>query len=168
MASSKPSAILPFPEVHHIGVVVRDLDEGIKYYSSNFGLGPFDISESSRTGAVIRRKLGNYKIKQGFARMGHTLLELSQVVEGRPIQQEFLDANGEGVHHLGFLADDLDAEVRRFQRKGFRVIQKYDSPNFGVRFAFLDTNKVGGLVFEFVWLPERMKRGVLRKANRKK
>jgi len=150
------------PKVHHIGAVVKDIDEGIKYYSANFGLGPFETSESSRTGALIRGKLGNYRIKQAFARMGETLLELNEVVEGRPIQREFLETNGEGVHHLGFLMDDLDAAVARVQKKGFSVIQSYDSPNGGVRFAFLDTNRVGGLVFELVWLPENMKKIALR------
>jgi catechol 2,3-dioxygenase-like lactoylglutathione lyase family enzyme len=158
METAKNATQLRLPPIDHLGVVVRDIDQGIKYYSSTFGLGPFDTIEGSRTGATIRGKRGDYRIKQAFARMGQNLLELGQVLEGRPIQQEFLETNGEGLHHLGFLTDDLDAEVARYESRGFRVIQSYDSPEGGVRFAFLDTNKVGGLVFELVWLPESMRR----------
>jgi methylmalonyl-CoA/ethylmalonyl-CoA epimerase len=160
MGSTGRSSFLKLPRVHHIGTVVEDIDEGIRYYSSNFGLGPFNIIDHSRKGAYIRGRIGDYRIKQAFAKMGQTLLELNQVVEGRPIQQEFLERNGEGVHHLGFVVDDLDKELARFQKKGFSVIQSYSSPHGGVRFAFLDTEKVGGLTFELVWLPEEMRRGV--------
>jgi catechol 2,3-dioxygenase-like lactoylglutathione lyase family enzyme len=156
---SLPSSTKSFtlPRVHHVGTIVRDLDASIKYYSESFGLGPFNVSESSRTGALIRGKPGNYRLRQAFAEMGQTLLELSQVMEGRPIQQEFLEKNGEGVHHLGFVVEDLDAQVAELQKRGFKVIQRYDSPPGGLRFAFLDTNKVGGIAFEFVWLPEDMR-----------
>jgi len=148
------------PSLHHIGVAVKSVEKGIEYYSSNFNVGPFGIIESSRTGALIRGKLGNYKIKQAFAQMGFTLIELNEVVEGRTIQSEFLEKNGEGIHHLGFLVDDLDDEVTKYTRMGFTVIQRYDTPDKGVRFAFLDTDKVGGAVFELVWLPENMRSGV--------
>jgi methylmalonyl-CoA/ethylmalonyl-CoA epimerase len=160
MGSTKRNTFLRLPKVHHIGAVVKDIDEGIKYYSSNFGLGPFNLIDHSRKGAFIHGKLGDYRIKQAFAKMGQTLLELNQVVEGRPIQQEFLETRGEGVHHLGFVVDDLEEEVARFRKKGFGVIQSYTAPHNDVRFAFVDTGKVGGLVFELVWLPEDMKRGV--------
>jgi catechol 2,3-dioxygenase-like lactoylglutathione lyase family enzyme len=153
------SSFLKLPRIHHVGVVVRDIDEGIKYYSSNFDMGPFNIIDSSRKDAFIRGRLGDYRIKQAFAKMGQTLLELNQVVEGRPVQQEFLEKNGEGVHHLGFVVNDLDTELASFREKGFNVIQSYATPSEGVRFAFLET-KVGGLVFELVWLPEEMRHGV--------
>jgi len=157
MSSVKDTKKFTLPRVHHVGTVVKDLDASIKYYSESFGLGPFNVSESSRSGALIRGKSGNYKLRQAFAEMGQTLLELSEVVEGRPIQKEFLEKNGEGVHHLGFVVEDLDVQVAELQKRGFKVIQKYDSPPGGLRFAFLDTNKVGGIVFEFVWLPEGMR-----------
>jgi methylmalonyl-CoA/ethylmalonyl-CoA epimerase len=158
MKPAEQDAHIALPKIDHLGVVVRDLDQGIRYYSSNFGLGPFDIVESSRTGALIRGRPGGYRIKQAFARMGQTFLELSQVVEGRPIQQDFLETHGEGLHHLGFVVDDFDAEVAKFEARGFSVIQEYDSPPGGVRFAFLDTDKVGGLICEIVWLPENLRR----------
>ena len=82
------------------------------------------------------------------------------MVEGKTIQSEFLERNGEGVHHLGFLVDDLDAEIAKYEERGFNVIQRYDTPQKGVSFAFLDTDKVGGIVFELVWLPENMRSGV--------
>jgi len=152
--------ILALPKLHHIGVTVRDVEKGIEYFSSNFNLGPFGIVESSRTGALVRGKPANYKVKQAFAQMGYALLELNQIVEGKTIQSEFLETNGEGIHHLGFLVDDLDAEVAKYEERGFNVIQRYDTPQKGVRFAFLDTDKVGGIVFELVWLPENMRSGV--------
>jgi len=148
------------PQFHHIGVAVKSVEKGIEYYSSNFNLGPFGVIESSRTGALVHGKPTNYKIKQAFAQMGSILFELNEVVEGKTIQTEFIEKKGEGVHHLGFLVDDLDAEVARYQERGFSVMQRYTTPNKGVSFAFMDTDKLGGIVHELVWLPENLRTGV--------
>src|SRR5271166_5382844 len=122
---------ISLPKLHHIGVAVKSVAKGIEYYSSNFNLGPFGIIESSRTGALVHGRPTNYKIKQAFAQMGFCLFELNEMIEGKTIQSEFIEKNGEGIHHLGFLVDDLDAEVAKFEKKGFNVIQRYDTPNKG-------------------------------------
>ena len=62
---------------------------------------------------------------------------------------EFLEKHGEGVNHLGFLVDDLDAETAKLVGKGFRVISSGKTLSGGA-FAYLDTDKVGGIVFELI------------------
>ena len=47
----------------------------------------------------------------GFARSGNVQIELLQPVRGEGLHVEFLASNGPGAHHLGFLVDDIDAEV---------------------------------------------------------
>ena len=46
-------------------------------------------------------------------------IELIQPVRGEGLHVEFLASNGPGLHHLGFLVDDLDAVVALGAASGF-------------------------------------------------
>jgi len=65
-----------------------------------------------------------------------------------------LETKGEGINHLGFLVDDIDREVAKLVKKGFKVIS---SGKFltGGGFAYFDTGKVGGILFELIQWPSK-------------
>lgn len=84
----------------------------------------------------------------GFARSGNVQIELIRPLRGVGLHSEFLDANGPGLHHLGFLVDDLDAEVEAGAALGFANVQ---GATFGpLRFCYLDTFDAFGLYVELV------------------
>ena len=67
---------------------------------------------------------------------------------------EFLASNGPGAHHLGFLVDDIDAEVAAAGALGSERVQ---GATFGaLRFCYLDTWAALGLYVELVEDPEAM------------
>ena len=141
---------LPFSELDHIGVAVRDMDRAIEYYQ-NLGIGPF--TESSKRTVIDRtmhgKPAGDVKQVVRFAQIGPIRFELIQPVSGEFTSQEALDRRGEGINHLGFFVDDLDKEVDELVGKGFKVVS---SGKFvgGGGFAYLDTDKVGGVLFELI------------------
>jgi 4-hydroxyphenylpyruvate dioxygenase-like putative hemolysin len=137
---------ISLPEVCQLGVVVKDVDEAVKYYSTKFGLGPFKVTTVSRSGAIVHGKPVDYKVKLAFANIGKLQLELIQVLEGKTIQKEFLDEKGEGLHHLGFQVKDIEAEVAKWKKLGFKVLQRSKEPLF----AYMDTDKVAGVIFELI------------------
>ena len=147
--SESASDRLALPEPSQIGVVVRDLDKAVDYYSSTFGIGPFEIIERHVTGATIRQRQDvSYKARIALAPMGPVQLELVEVTEGDSIHLEFLEERGEGVEHLGFRVDDLDAEVARFKRHGIDVLQSARTAGGG--YAYMDTREIGGIIFELI------------------
>ena len=84
----------------------------------------------------------------GFARSGNVQIELLRPVRGIGLHSEFLASNGPGAHHLGFLVDDIDAEVDGRGALGFRTVQ---GATFGaLRFCYLDTLAAFGLYVELV------------------
>jgi len=144
---------LPFTQIDQVGVVVRDMDKAVEYYSS-LGIGPFESMWDKVT--LIERKimgklvsLDDIKTIVMVAQMGHVQLELIQPITGKFIHQEFLESHGEGIDHLGIYVDDIDKEVAKMVKKGFKVTF---SGKFreGGSFAYLDTDKVGGVVFELI------------------
>ena len=90
----------------------------------------------------------------GFARSGNTQIELIQPLRGEGLHVEFLAQNGPGLHHLGFLVDDLDAVVALGAAAG---TPKLMGGRFGsLRFCYLDTWDALGVYTEVVEDPDEM------------
>jgi len=147
---------LPFSKVTQIGVVVRNLDKAIDYYES-LGIGPFQIFEGIKSAKreVYGKSAPDVKNRIAHCQMGAVSFELVQPVSGKSIQKEFLECHGEGINHLGFLVNDIEEELAKLVKRGFKVISRVKVNNGGG--AYLDTDKVGGVLFELMQLsPETL------------
>ena len=141
----KPASL----KLHHIGVVVKDLEKAIEHFTS-LGIGPFEFPKppSSRTKMQIWGKPPDYKLKGGIAKVGQVKIELLQPIEGESQFSEFLEKRGEGVQHLGFVVDDIEEEVSKFTSKGVKVLTGGKWPGGG--FVHLETDDVGGIIIELM------------------
>ena len=114
-----------YGKLHHVGVVVSDIEKSIAYLES-MGAGPFRARDGSRCATVsfkgeLHGKPAEWKTKISNGALGDVLLELLQPVEGDQALKESLDATGEGLHHLGFIVEDIDAAIERGVKDGLRV-----------------------------------------------
>lgn len=135
-------------KLNQVGVVVKDLDKAIEYYSSVFGIGPFRKREALVTKAEVRGKPCQLPLKLAFARLGDISLELIQAEPGENIYWEFLQSKGEGLHHLGFYVPDMNAELGPLKEKGVQVLQSGVTERGG--FAYLDSTAFGGSILELI------------------
>ncbi|MBA7562673.1 hypothetical protein ES708_04326 [subsurface metagenome] len=141
-----------FSQIDQVGIIVRDMEKTIEYYSS-FGVGPFKpLNVTAVQRMLYGKPVSDVKNIVRFAQMGRVQIELIQPVGKGTANQEFLDRRGEGINHLGSFVVDLDKEVAKLTAKGFKVIQ---SGKFlgGGGFAYFDTDKVGGVLFELIQWP---------------
>jgi methylmalonyl-CoA/ethylmalonyl-CoA epimerase len=134
---------------NQIGVVVKDLEKAIEFYSTNFGIGPFRIINPPYWEIILR---GKPKIIQ--ARIAVTdnkdfgiQFELIEVPKDETIYSEFARTCGEGLHHLGFGVEDVEKAVTEWKKHGFKVIQR-SKPGSTSGWAYMDTNSVAGVIFE--------------------
>lgn len=144
---------LPFSQIDQVGVVVRDMDKAMAYYSS-LGIGPFETLTFSRFDRrVYGKPMGEeHKNLLRVAQMGQVELELIQPVSGDSVQKHFLEKRGEGINHLGFFVDDIEKEVAKLVRKGFKVINSVKYVGGG-GVAYFDTDRIGGVCFELIQRP---------------
>lgn len=144
-----------FPQIDQIGIIVKDIEKAMQYYSSFFGLGPFrPLNVTSVDRKVYGKRVNGIKNLTRVARLGDLQFELIQPVSGESIQKEFLEKKGEGINHVGFFVKDLETEVAKLTGKGFKAISTAKFTGGG-GFAYFDTNQVGGVFFELVqWPPE--------------
>ena len=127
--------------VDHISYAVNDINKVVEAWSRLYGIGPWTFKENSGTDAKGRPG----KIRMAFAYLGPVEIELVQCLQGRIFQSKFIDKWGEGVHHLGFYVDDVDAEAEKLVREGATLLIH----DLG-RFAYLDAGGPGGAIFELM------------------
>jgi methylmalonyl-CoA/ethylmalonyl-CoA epimerase len=141
----------------HAALVVKDMEKAIKYFKA-LGVGPFPPflggEGMSFTGKTVHGKPVDYDMDLRLARseLGGLEIELIQPLEGRSVYTEFLEEKGEGLHHLAFMVEDVDAEIADLEKTGFKVIQTGAMPN--TKWAYLDTDEPSGMVIELCQAPK--------------
>ena len=143
------------PTLGQVGVVVKDIQKALKYYSSVFGIGPFDIYDFHPQRTWVKGKeVVPIKLKLAMADMGPVKLELLQIIEGDELpHQDFLETHGEGLQHLGFYAENYDEWKMYAREKGMEILceAEIEDELRGKRRAFyMDSSKVGGVLFEII------------------
>jgi len=139
---------IALPQKLHIGVVVKDMDRTIQRLTSTFGIGPWDIKERRYPEEQVVVGKGPFSYRVAFADLGPIELELIEVLEGSTIHADFLNARGEGIHHIGFRVKDLENTVTTLQQQGIGVLQS--AFREGSRYVYMDPTELGGIMFEFV------------------
>ncbi|MEJ2247619.1 MAG: VOC family protein, partial [Acidobacteriota bacterium] len=71
-------------------------------------------------------------------------LQLAQPGEGETIYKDFLEKNGEGVFHIGFEVDDIEAVDKQLKEDGMKVLASGRRDD-GSGFSYLDTREHAGV-----------------------
>lgn len=142
-----------FSDFYHIGVVVRDAEEAARYYEA-LGIGPFWDSKVTLIDLEIYGKPDDdIKIEIKTTWMGQARFELIQPLAGDSLQKRFLETHGEGGNHMSFFVSDINKAVAKMIGKGFDIIFNGRFAGGSGGFAYLGTDRVGGVIFEMVQLP---------------
>lgn len=145
--------LLELPPVTQIGIVVPDLEEAITYYQEKFFVGPFlkipDFQKLGYQETYYKGEPEKFNSTFAFFRLGTMEVEIIQPLYGRSIYRDFLEAGRQGLHHLGFdVYDDFDQRLAAYTKIGIGVLMNGRGANRA--FAYLDTEKVGGVIFELI------------------
>lgn len=139
-----------FKYVTQVAVVVRDREASMKHYKEVMGLEPFIVCSTPQLpGRKYHGEEEDFEVKAAVYHLENGVdLELLQPSKGRSVWQDFLDTNGEGIHHLMFDVDDLDEFVDYMAGKGIPVIQSGPSAEAGRRWVYLDSYEKLGFYIE--------------------
>ena len=150
MTSFDPSALC------QVAIVVRSIDETVKFYTEVFGIGPFEIREVDFPNATYYGQKAGYRGKRAFAKLGPVTLELIELIEGKTVHEDFLKEKGEGLHHIAFAVKDLKRCEEEAEKLGLKVIQGMKRED-GSGFAYLDSDRIGGTMFELIqWQAQKL------------
>jgi methylmalonyl-CoA/ethylmalonyl-CoA epimerase len=124
-------------KVDHIGILVSNLDEGIKLYEECFGAAVDKIETLAERGV----KAAILSLAQGAN------LELLEPLPGSNMAK-VLEKRGEGLHHITFEVDDVDKELSRLSERGIELIDKKSRPGFEGMVAFIHPKSLRGVLVE--------------------
>ena len=154
MAENKFNVNLP--PIEQIGMAVKDVNKMVEFYTA-CGLGPFRVVEVDIKGFTYKGKQGDCRLRVG-ASMGPIVIEMIQVLQGETPHSDFIKEKGEGVHHIGFHVKDLETTLAEFAKQGITPVFRGGVPNKS-EFAYLDTDRYGGLMIEVSQLAPDFKPG---------
>lgn len=131
--------------IDHVGVACHDLEEKIAFYTSTFGL-TVVARETHEDQGVYEAMLHVVD-----APAGSSYVQLVQPIHPDTPVGRFLARRGEGVHHIGYGVDDVEAALEAIGGKGVRLLdQRPRHGSMGASIAFLHPKDVGGVLTELV------------------
>jgi len=142
-------------KISHIGLVVRE-SEGPAAYWQKLGFPAMPKSHASP------REDSRYHGKPLWLDFDvcwqrHTQFTYEWIVppaDPPNLYSDYLKTHGEGVQHLGVPVDDLEKSIAEYQKLGYSVGQSGAWGETGKkgsgRYAYLDTDSIGGVVAEAI------------------
>jgi methylmalonyl-CoA/ethylmalonyl-CoA epimerase len=125
-------------KIEHIGIAVKSIDESNNLFTKLFGEPNYKTETVESEG-----------VKTSFFKVGINKIELLEATkEDSPIAK-FIDKKGEGIHHIAFDVDDIEAEVERLKTEGFIVLN--EKPKKGADnklVVFLHPKTTNGVLIE--------------------
>lgn len=125
-------------KVEHIGIAVKNFEKSISLFEKLLK------SPCYKTEAVESEK-----VNTAFFLTGDTKIELVGSLDSTGVIAKFIEKKGEGMHHIAFEVDDIEAEMLRLQEEGFILLN--DKPKKGADnkwVCFLHPKETNGVLIE--------------------
>tara|TARA_Y100001934_G_C12367957_1_gene784610 strand:+ start:142 stop:549 length:408 start_codon:yes stop_codon:yes gene_type:complete len=125
-------------KIEHIGIAVKNLEEANKTYASLFGAEAYKQEGVESEGVIT-----------SFFQVGPNKIELLEGTNPDSPISKFIAKRGEGIHHIAFDVEDIEAEIERLKGEGFILLN--EQPKFGADnklVAFLHPKSSHGVLVE--------------------
>ena len=125
-------------KVEHIGIAVKSLEIAIPLYEKmlNSPCYKTEIVESEN-------------VKTAFFKQGDTKIELLESTSPDGVIARYIEKKGEGMHHIAFEVEDIEAEMKRMVADGFTLLNEKPKPGADNKMVcFLHPKGTGGILTE--------------------
>jgi methylmalonyl-CoA/ethylmalonyl-CoA epimerase len=128
--------------VHHVGLVVLRLEDGLALWQDRLGL------RISRQAAVP-----DQGVKAALLPIGRSEIELLEPISNDGGVGKFLEKRGEGLHHVCFETPAVASELAAARDKGFPLIDQAPRAGLAGMICFLHPKGTAGVLVEFATPP---------------
>jgi len=125
-------------KIHHVGIVVRNLDEAFCFYRDTLQLHVHKMATVEDQG-----------VKAALLTVGDSEIELLEPINPNGGVAKFLERRGEGLHHICFETDNVTAELDATKRKGIEVIDQTPRKGLAGMICFLHPRANHGVLIEY-------------------
>jgi len=125
-------------KIDHLGIAVKSIEEGKNFWTHAMGL-EFEGLET----------VAEQKVKTAFFPVGESEVELLESTSPDGPIANYLEKRGEGIQHVAFRVENIEAALSELKAKGIRLID--EKPRIGAggaRIAFLHPKSTNGVLVE--------------------
>jgi methylmalonyl-CoA/ethylmalonyl-CoA epimerase len=131
-----------FTRLHHVGLVVRRLEDGLALWRDLMGL---------RVSA--QATVEDQGVKAALLPIGRSEIELLEPINPNGGVGKFLEKRGEGLHHLCLETPDVAADLAAARAAGFPLIDEAPRKGLAGMICFLHPKGTHGVLTEFATPP---------------
>lgn len=124
-------------KVHHVGVVVRAIDQALPFWRDTLGLKLHKLETIEEQG-----------VKAALLSVGDSEVELLEPVVSDNGVARYLERKGEGLHHICFQSDDVERDLADMKAKGTEMIDQVTRVGIAGRICFLHPTAMDGALIE--------------------
>jgi methylmalonyl-CoA/ethylmalonyl-CoA epimerase len=129
-----------FTEIDHVAIAVRDLDAAIAWYAEAFG-----------ATVAHRERVESDGVEEALLAVADSYVQLLTPTRDDSPVAKYLDAKGEGLHHIGYRVADCGVALDAASAAGVRAIDAAPRPGSrGTTVAFLHPKTSFGTLIELV------------------
>jgi methylmalonyl-CoA/ethylmalonyl-CoA epimerase len=127
-------------KIEHVALAVADLDAAVAHYERTWGLH-----------VEHRERVEDQGVEEAMLPLGDSYLQLLGATSPDTTVGKFLERRGEGLHHIAYEVDNLEATLARLKEQGVALID--EKPRRGGRghmVAFVHPKGNHGLLVELI------------------
>ncbi len=125
-------------KIDHLGIAVKSIEEGKNFWTKALGL-EFEGVET----------VAEQKVTTAFFPVGESEVELLESTAPDGPIANYLEKKGEGIQHIAFRVESIEAALNELKEKGIRLID--EKPRIGAggaKIAFLHPKSTNGVLVE--------------------
>ena len=125
-------------KIEHIGIAVKDFTISVPLFEKILN-----------TVCYKKEIVESENVNTAFFQKGETKIELLESIEADGVISKFIEKKGEGIHHIAFDVEDIEAEVLRMKSEGFVLLN--EKPKHGADnklVCFLHPKGTNGVLIE--------------------
>jgi methylmalonyl-CoA/ethylmalonyl-CoA epimerase len=147
MSSSAPTDHLPesirrLGRIHHVAVIVEQLDPAVAFWRDALGLE-----------LEVVQEMADDRVRIAFLPIGESKIELVEPTDDSTGVARFLAKNGEGFHHVCFEVANLAETLLRLEIDGIELIDTAPRKGAEGPVAFLHPRSCHGVLVELIEAP---------------
>ena len=125
-------------QIDHIGIAVSNIEEAIKKYEILLN-----------TSCFKREIVESEHVETAFFQTGESKVELLAGTTPDSVITKYITKRGEGMHHVAFEVEDINAEIQRYLQNGYQLLA--ETPKRGADhklIVFLHPKEAHGVLIE--------------------
>ena len=130
-------------KMNHVAIVVEDIDQALKFWRDAIGLTVDHIEDVPSQQSLV-----------AFLPVGESEVELVAPTTTDSGMAKFLEKKGEGMHHLCFEVDNIEAVLKTLKEKEVKLINEEPLVLPGRKMAFIHPKAANGVLVELYQLTD--------------